>query len=174
MDSSGVVRVMVRCGRAFAGLQRPGTAGQLPPCKPLLLQCAAGIPMSPQRARFALHNQFLRVFIILSLHWSTKEELQFPTSTPLKAALTKSVFLIDARVSPAQIPSQMITGDGRSAHQLLYSINFRILSTPCPPNTQAPKHPRQNARQSFSHRPPPKAESNDYPRRRSKETSSKV
>ena len=26
--------------------------------------------------------------------------------------------------SPAQIPSQMMTGDGRSAHQLLYSIWF--------------------------------------------------
>ena len=109
------------------------------------IQIRSSNKLSRQRARFALHNQFLRVFIILSLHWSTKEELQFSTSTPSKAALAKSVFLIDARVSPAQIPSQMITGGGRSTHQLLYSINFRILNTPRPPNTQSPKHPRQNA-----------------------------
>jgi hypothetical protein len=34
--------------------------------------------------------------------------------------------------SPAQIPSQMMTGDGRSAHQLLYSIWFLNTKDPSP------------------------------------------
>lgn len=142
---------MVR-GRAFAGLQRPDTAGQLPPCKPLLLQCAAGIPMSPPKSGAQINSHgnvrdshFTISFYEYSLYflYIGLPKKNFNSQPQLhRTALAKSVFLIDARVSPAQVPSQMITGDGRSAHQLLYSIDFQILNTPRPvaqtPATKCP------------------------------------